>query len=236
MHLIFARAERKALSCHQQHSSCICALESSCEKCGSISIIACCFLVLRKPPSALITLSGVPFANGLSSPAVGIGRPSAAEGSSSGERNNSCRGKRGSKTKSNANHTLLRDMHRCRMLLGSRQAQAYFWQELTGELLQSTASSLPILEDEGDRERCPGPCPAQRGACPQAQRGVGLAHPMVPFPILCACTKTSGCRRGMIARDIAGQGTLALLLGLQGMELGQGPAPSCRQNQNKLTK
>lgn len=186
----------------------------------------------------LITLSGVPFANGLSSPAVGISRPSAAEGSTSGERNHSRGGERGSKTKPNANRTLLRDVRRCQMLPSGRRAWACFWQELTvvKELLQSTPSSLPILEEERGRQRCSGPCPAQRGACPQAQRGGGLARPTVPLPIRRACTKTSGCRRGMTARDAAGQGTLAPFLGLQGMELGQGPAPSRCQNQDKLTK
>lgn len=88
--------------------------------------------MLRKPPAALITLSGVPFANSLSSPVVGIVRPSVVERSSSGERNNSLRGEHGSKTKANANRTLLRDMCRHQMPLG-RQAQACFWQELTVE-------------------------------------------------------------------------------------------------------
>lgn len=58
---------------------------------------------------------------------------------------------------------------------------------------------------------------------------------MVSLPILCALTETTGCRRGLTARDTAGQGTLAPFLGLQGMELGQGPTPSHRRNQDKLS-
>lgn len=109
-HLVFIGAERRDVCCQWQRSSSICALGSSCEKYSCISVIACCFLVLRKPPAVLITLSGVPFANGLLSPVMGIFRPSPVKRSSSEERNNSHGGEHGSKTKPNANRTLLRDV------------------------------------------------------------------------------------------------------------------------------
>lgn len=104
------------------------------------------------------------------------------------------------------------------------------------ELLQGTASSLPVLEEGKGQAQVPWACAARRGACPQALQAEGLARPTVPLPILCACSNTPGCRSGVTVRDTAGQGTLTPFLVLQGMELGQRPAPSRRQNQDKLTK
>jgi len=208
--LVPACAGKAAVCCRRQHGSCICALGSSCEKCGCISVIACCFLVLRKPPAALITLSSVPFAKGLSSPVVGID----AEGSSSGERNNSLGGECEGKTKPKADCTLLRDMRRCRMLPGGRRARACCWQELTA-VSCFRAQRPPCLSwgRKGTRRGAPGPVLLKGELVPKLSE---VGDRPIPWCLFLSCAQapktTSGCRRGMTSRGTAGQGTLTPLL------------------------
>lgn len=159
--------------------------------------------------------------------ALGIGRPSAMKGNSSGERNNSCRAKCESKSKPNANCTLLRYL--CRFQVAGSLGHAANRKWLVSYF---RAQHLPCISWKKKG--------AGRGTLalflPRGGRPSEMGDWHVPWSLFLSWMKTSGCKRKMTAKNITAQDITAPVFKLQGVKLEQGPAPSYCQTQDKLTK